>query len=402
MPIPYLLAAGLYLLMALLAAVDSSATSLNLLPWFNGLRWLRVHFITLGVLVQVVFGVLPGLVAASAGRPGPKIRWDIWLALNLGLLVLLIGIPLVNAPLILTGGTLILTAAVLLARQLDGLSPERPAGAANMGRPFYLAGLGYLFFGIVFGTGLWLGWGELLRAAVPREIHLHANLWGFSSLTFAGLLVDLYPGVTGRALAWPRSIRVVLWMLVLAGALLIVGPWLGQNMITMPGLLLHHAATAILLLNVVKPLLGDRQAWSAGMVHLVAAYLWILAPLLAVPVALLGRVQVPVANVEAIGPSLLVYGWVLQLAYALVPLLFRRVLLPDAPARLGGNWLSLLAVHVGGLLFVGSIVFEPYQASLQGIAFAFWAISMLPIAVDLWRTARAGFPRAAALARDLP
>ena len=39
----YFLMSALFVLMAILAAVDSSLASLNLLPWFNGLRWVRVH-----------------------------------------------------------------------------------------------------------------------------------------------------------------------------------------------------------------------------------------------------------------------------------------------------------------------------------------------------------------------
>ena len=45
-------------------------------------------------------------------RPAP--RWDVWLALNVGLLTLLVGIPLVNAAFILTGGGLVFAAVGLL------------------------------------------------------------------------------------------------------------------------------------------------------------------------------------------------------------------------------------------------------------------------------------------------
>ena len=36
----------LYLAMAFLAALDMSLIGLQMLPWFNGMVWLRVHFIT--------------------------------------------------------------------------------------------------------------------------------------------------------------------------------------------------------------------------------------------------------------------------------------------------------------------------------------------------------------------
>lgn len=56
---PYFLMMLLYLFVAVLAALDASLISLDLLPWFNGVRWLRIHFITLGMLTQVLFGALP-------------------------------------------------------------------------------------------------------------------------------------------------------------------------------------------------------------------------------------------------------------------------------------------------------------------------------------------------------
>lgn len=393
MPTPYLLMALLSVLLAMLAALDSSLALFSFVPWFTGLRWLRVHFITLGVFVEVVFGILPGLVAARAGRPRPKTRWDIWLALNAGLITLLVGVPLANVALMIAGGTLVFTAAALLWMQVRDLHPISPALNTQMGRPFYLAGLGYLLLGIIVGTGLWAGWGEALYMARPKEVHLHANLWGFTSLTLAGLIVDLYSGFAKRPLAWPRSVPAIFWMLVIAELGLVAAPWLDFNLLTAPSLILHHLATAWLVLNIVKPLLGDRERWTAGMWHLVAGYLWILAPLLAVPFVLLSGAKMPVARVEASGPSILVYGWLLQFAFAIVPYLFTRVLLPGQPAKLGGNWLSLLMVHLGGLFFVPGIFIEQYQAVLQGIGYAFWALSLLTIVIQLWHIARVGWAR---------
>ena len=62
---PFLLMAVFYLIVAIVAAVDAALTSFTLLPWFVGLPWLRVHFITLGVFTEAAFGVLPAFVAGS-------------------------------------------------------------------------------------------------------------------------------------------------------------------------------------------------------------------------------------------------------------------------------------------------------------------------------------------------
>ena len=389
---PYFLMTVLYISMAVLAALDASLTSFQILPWFNGLRWLRVHLITLGTLTEVIFGLLPGLVAIQLGQPRPTIRWDIWLTLNMGILTLLVGIPLPNNALILVGGVLVFMATALLLSQLNQLRPEKtaPTGEAEpkIGRRFYLAGLGYLLLGIIVGTGLWLGWSPILQIAVPVEVHIHANNWGFMSLLFAGLLVDLYPSFAKRPLAWPASITPIFWLMTLGAFGLVLGPWFQSNWFSVPGLLMHLSATIWLLLNVIKPWWADRRSWPAGMWHLVTAYAWILAPVLIAPLIILGVASFPGAGVEQSAPQALIYGWVLQFGYGLLPYLFARFLLPDRPAKLGGNWFSLITVHLGGIFLWASIFITAYQGPLHGVAYIWWALSALPIVMELWRIVR--------------
>src|SRR5690606_19019145 len=103
-----------------------------------------------------------------------------------------------------------------------------------------------------------------LQIKVPIEVHIHANNWGFMALLFAGLLVDLYPSFAGRSLAWPRSITPIFWAMTLGALLLVLGPWFQSNLFSVPGLILHLSATIWLLLNVIKPLLGEYQLWTPG------------------------------------------------------------------------------------------------------------------------------------------
>lgn len=391
MPYPYLLMTLLFVSLAVLAALDASLASFTLLPWFNGLRWLRVHLITLGTLTEIFFGLMPILTAARAKRPRPAMRWDIWLALNAGILTLLVAIPLVNEALILLGGTLVFIATLLLMSQLGQLRGARQEPKSASGRIFYLTGLAYLLLGIIVGTGLWLGWGQALRIATPIEVHIHANNWGFMSLVFAGLLIDLYPGFAGRPLAWPRSIKPIYWMLTLAALLLVLGPWVKSQWFTVPGILLFLGGTGWLLANVIAPLRGVRRAWTPGLWHLILAYVWIVAPVLVAPLIILGVAGFPGVGIEQNAPQALIYGWVLQFGYALLPYLFTRMLLPDKPARLGGTWFTVVTVNLGAVFLWASIFFLDQAALLHGIAYALWALSLIPIVADLWRIARTGW-----------
>lgn len=395
--IPYILMAALFLFLAILAAVESSFSSLGFLPWFNGMVWLRVHLITLGAMTQMLFGALPLLTAVRHRLPRPAIRWDIWLTLNAGILALLVGIPLVNRVPIIMGGTLVFIATVLLIGQLGQMRstavPLGEAGGGN-GRKFYLAGLGYFLIGILVGTGLWSGWvGPLGIVGKAVEVHIHANSWGLLSLVFAGLLVDLYPVWAKRPFANPKAITPIFWMMTLGAFGLVFGPWFANTYLLVPGLLLHLAATVWLLVNIIKPLWGDRPAWSPGLAHLIIAYFWILAPIMMAPFVLFEIPGVPGAAIEASAPQALIYGWALQFGFAVLPYFFARTLLPDTPATLGGTWFSFVLVNVGSLFLWASIFVTAAQPTLHGIAYLLWVVAMLPIVNQLWHIIRTGLAR---------
>jgi hypothetical protein len=388
---PYFLMMLLYLFTAILAAFGASLVSLEWLPWFNGVRWLRVHFITLGMLTQVLFGALPVLVASRRKLPRPPIRWDIFLTLNVGLIVLLGGIPSMNQPLIFTGGTLIFIAASLLVVQLWGM---RGADAPPLGQSvkFYVTGLLYLLLGILVGTGLWLGWSGPLQIQIPLEVHIHANNWGFLSLVFAGLLVDLAPLLGGKPLASTRTISLIFWGMTLGALGLVLGPWLGGALwATVPGLVLHIAATVSLLVLLVRSLRHAGELRHAGGWHLVTAYVWILLPVLVAPLILLNVPGFIGGDIEATAPQALIYGWVLQFGYALIPFLLQRYLLGASKARLGGTWFSLLAINAGSALIWASIFVIPLRSSLHSAAYVFYVLSMLPIAWQVGRSLHGWF-----------
>ena len=391
--IPYMIMTFFYFLIAIVFALEASFISWQIFPWFNGMVWLRVHFITLGVLSQVIFGVMPLLSAKFYGVPQPKMRWDIWAALNAGIVLLLIGIPMVSRVPIIAGGTLAFLATTLLLLQLAGIrgQSEKVVTISN-GRNFYIAGLFFFLIGILVGTGLFTGWsGPLGIAGDMGEVHIHANNWGFMSLVFAGFFVDLYPIWAKRPLANQKAITPVFWMMSAGALFLVLSPWLASQTLAVPGAVLHTAATIWLLVIAIKPLRGDKPAWTAGMAHMLASYFWLFAPLSMAPFVIFGIEGVmPAKALEATTPQALIYGWVLQVGFAVVPYFFQRYFFDEENAALGGTWLSFGLVNMGSVLLWASILILPWRGPLHGLAYLLWALSFLPVAIDLWRKMKKG------------
>lgn len=368
MPHPYFLMSLLYLSLVALGALASILTGLEIIPLFGSLKWLRVHLVTIGALVEITFGLAPALAASIRGLPRPKMRWDIWLSLNAGLVLLLIGIPTITRILIITGGTLMGATTILLVKQLVGMRPgQAPGKNSSMdGRKFYITALGYLVVGGLVGTGLWLGWSQVLQIASPIEVHVHTNLWGFAAFVLAGLLVDLYPSFANRPLAWPRTIPWIYWTMTLGAFGLISGPWLNISLFTVAGLILHTLGSILLLVIAIKPLLGDRRVWTPGMLHLLTSYVWFFIPVVVAPMIVARATDFPVQEVSGSGGPILIFGWLLQFGYAMAPYLFTRFFESDKPARLGGSWLSLATVHIGSILFWVSLFFPNVEVVSPG------------------------------------
>lgn len=388
MPIPYLLTVLLYIFVALFAAADASLVSMNIFSAFPALRWVRVHFITLGIISQAIFGLLPVLVASLSKKERPAMRWDIWLTLNAGLIALVAGFAGMNHPIIFTGGTLIFIAALLLLLQLWRIR----GGDAPASLKFYITGIFYLLVGIIIGTGLFLNWSEALYIKVPLEAHIHANSWGFMSLVFAGLLVDFIPMITGKPLGGKSAINYIFWGMALGAFGLVLGPWLGGSLPpTVTGLVLHLSSTIWLVVLMIRALRESGKLNLAGGWHLVLSYLWILLPVMIAPLILLHVIEG--GPVESTAPQALIYGWVLQFGIALIPYIARRFFLKDANPVLGGSWLSLVSATVGSILVWVSIFIIPARGLIYGVGFAFYALALIPPLKELFDIVQLGLKK---------
>jgi len=388
MPIPYLLTTLLYTFVALFAAADASLVSMSVFNSFPALRWVRVHFITLGIISQVIFGLLPLLTASLSKKERPPMRWDIWITLNAGLVMLVAGFAGVNHPMIFTGGTLIFIAASLLMLQLWGIRGDAPASLK-----FYITGIFYLLVGIIIGTGLFLNWSDALYIKVPLEAHIHANSWGFMSLVFAGLLVDFVPMITGRPLGSKNSVDYIYWGMTLGALGLVLGPWLGGSLPpTVSGLVLHLSATIWMVVLMIRAFSESGKLNSPDAWHLVSSYAWIIAPIGMAPFIMLGILEG--GPIESIAPQALIYGWVLQFGIALIPYIARRFFLKEENSQLGGCWGSLASANIGSILVWASIFIAPARGILYGIGFAFYAVALIHPLKELFEITRDGLRKA--------
>jgi hypothetical protein len=394
MAAPYFLMVFLYLALAGMAVLDTALVNFHLLPKLPNLRWLITHLVVLGALTEFVFGALPMLAAARARRPKPAFRWETWLLLNTGIVVLLVGVTQMNFLFITTGGTLVFLAVVRLARQLVQLRPVHappetagPGGSLagrlinNNSLKFYLAGLAYLLTGILVGAGLWQGWSTPLRIAIPKEVHVHANLWGFTALVFAGLLIDLSPRFTGGKFARPQWVLGIFWLMSLGALGLVLGPWLDIDLLQVFGLTLHTAGSLLLVGGAFRSVRMEWRSWSPGLWHLLAAYVWFFLPVVVAPLVV---VQMGVGTeVAGSGGPILIFGWILQFSYAVIPLLLREMTHSGSTLRPGGSWLSLATANAGSLIYWASLFIPVNQEPLRGVAFLLWTVSLLPILSEI-------------------
>lgn len=388
MPIPYLLTTLLYAFIALLAAADASLVSFNLVNTFPALRWVRVHFITLGILSQVIFGLLPVLVASLSKKERPSMRWDIWLTLNVGFVSLVAGFSGVNHPMIFTGGMLIFISALLLLFQLWSIR----GGGTPASSKFYITGVLYLLLGIIIGTGLFLNWSDVLHIKIPLEVHIHANSWGFMSLVFAGLLIDFVPMITGHSLGTSKSISFIYWGMTIGAFGLVLGPWLGGSLPpTAVGLVAHVSATLTLIVLMIRAFKESGRLNKAGVWHLVSSYIWIIAPISMAPFIMFGVFEN--GPIEGTAPQALIYGWILQFGIALIPYIFRRFFLKEQNPQLGGSWMSLAAATTGSLLVWASIFIVPARGVLFGVGFILYALALIPLLTSLLEIARDGLEK---------
>ncbi|TMT86480.1 hypothetical protein E2L06_07650 [Haloterrigena sp. H1] len=397
---PFLVMAGLYLTVGLVAVVGTLAVESGLLESLPRLRWVLIHLVTIGGLTQAVFGVLPSLVTGadeSARRPNAGRRWVEWLSLNAGYPLLLLGMATGSTTVAVTGATIVLGALGLLLSTVFQAS----ARATDHGiRRYYRLAPWFLVVGILAAFGMLLGVHGPGGYFGSLEAHVHANVWGFLALIVAGALFTLLPALLGTELRYPRLVSVTFWGLTIGVVGLIAGPWLAHNEVTVVGLGTYVVGTVALLANVVGTYRSSDRSQPRRIALVLGAYLWLVFPVPWAPLVLLFPDTVPAGAIEIAAINGLVFGWMLQLAMAFLPVVAAAFARPVSDGSFAEtvaavaaecpqpSWIQVGSVNLGMLaLWLTPIPFlGGLEANTTLAGFTLIAVAWAMFVVSLWRS----------------
>ncbi|WP_129113574.1 hypothetical protein [Halegenticoccus tardaugens] len=390
---PFFLMAGLYLSVGLLVVVGKLGVEVGAVDALPRLRWLTIHFVTIGGLTQALFGALPALgsVPSTAGSASTRNRWVQWLSLNAGYPLILIGMATGDTTTTVVGATLVL---IGLAGLL--VTVYRSTTSSNSRTRFFRTAPWFLVIGILAAFGM------LLNIHGPGgyfgliEAHVHANVWGFLALVAAGALLTTTPRLFEADLQYPRLRDVAYWGIIVGAAGLVAGPWLARHELTMAGLVVYVIGTAALLANVIGTYRTGTRAQPRRLALILGAYLWLAFPVPWAPLVLLFPETVPAGAIEIAAINGLVFGWMLQLAMAFLPTVvvtlssetgeFSSRL--DAASEIVGqpSWLQITSVNLG-MLALWATAMPPLTGladSLTLVGYLLIAVGWAYLVVDIW------------------
>lgn len=355
---PFYLMAGVYLTLDALALTALALVTAGVLAPIPDLVWTRIHLLTIGVVTQIILGSVPGIVAAKLGTqaPGRVMNGVLWLLVNASFALLLYSMPqsLDQLAAVAAGGIFLAITLLLVSLHRRGACP--PVGS-RAGLRFFVTGPMFFLIGIFMAVSMLLVWPAPGGYFGQIEAHVHANVWGFLALIVAGFLLERIPAAVGRPLRWPSLVSTTSWLMIVGALGLVAGPWLGVLPLTLVGIVIYITGTALLLANLAATVIAGR-GWTANIVHLLIAYVWMIVPAVIAPIILATTGKLPTGKVEAAAVSGLIAGWVLQVVLGALPLRLRE--LRRLATGWDGCWLSVAALNIGVLLvwisaFVSSV-----------------------------------------------
>lgn len=384
------LMAGVYLAIDVLALAAMALVTAGVIAPIPGLIWLRIHLLTIGVVVQVILGTISGYVAARLGAqpPGRALNVSLWLLINLGFALLLYSMPLGLSQIAAVGATVIFVAVVLQLVSLHWRGACPPFGS-RASLLLFIAGSIFFLIGIFMAVSMLLHWPAPGGFFGEIEGHVHANVWGFLAMVVAGFLLEMIPAALGRPLRWPHLVPVTSWLLIVGALGLVAGPWLAIMALTMGGIAIYIIGTALLVTNLAATALAAHR-WTANIAHLLLAYIWMIVPAAVAPIILEITGRLPSGAVEAAAVSGLIAGWVLQIVLGALPMRLRTM--RQRASGWDGCWLSVALLNLGALsIWIAAFVSSgDLHGSLTTAGYSLVAVAAVPPLVAILRLLFAG------------
>jgi len=246
--------------------------------------WLALHLVLLGAATNAIV-VWSEHFATALLRTAPVGEWAATartLALNLGIVAVLAGVPTGRPDLAAAGaglaGVVVLAHALTLAARIARALPARLAGTVW----YYVAAAAALLAGM--GLGLWLAGGVAGSAdayLALRLAHVHLNVLGWVGLAVVGSQFTLWPTVlrTHMVPGLEAAMRRALPPLAAGLAVAATGLATQQRVVALAGLAAYAAGLAVALVPFVRttrrrpPRTASAWMLGAGMAWLVVAVL---------------------------------------------------------------------------------------------------------------------------------
>lgn len=316
---PFHIAGVLFLAVGLLFAVYIGLAQFDIVPDVSWMRWSHLHYVTIGGITQLIFGMLPQLTARKLDRPSPSKRytWFNFITLNGAFLVLWYGRGWNNTLAFDVGLYVIFLLVVLLWLTLFKMVMKSDGDKAwNPTVGMYLVSVFVFLWGIAYAYGLYAHTWEVPGGWLGlREGHVHANGWGFLGLTVIATLHEVFPKFAEADLHSERLQDYSFWFLSVGIFPLITGPWLGMGRtITMTGIILFGTGYALFLYNLAKTYFAGSRSNLALSVLLSQA--WLLAPAGFAPFVIFGIEWVDPALIERGALHWFFMGWALPVVFS--------------------------------------------------------------------------------------
>lgn len=347
---------------------------------FHEHRWLVVHLFLLGSVTNCIVTWTEHFAVTLLRVPQPSRRRSAGrlIALNVAIVVSLVGVCIDNGAVIIVGATSLGIVIAVHAYNLFSLSKRALQNRFAETINFYLAGAACLIVGIVLGSlSAFKKDGTAIRDALHAG-HIHANLLGWIVVTVIGTFFTFWPTIlrTKMVVGVMKSARRALPFLFFGSCTSAIALAFDRRPIAILGMVLYALGIAIASTPFIR-------TWKQKAPYDVASYAIALAAswlVLGVAADTAAMVFLPhlsdyLAWLDRFVPTFLI-GFVGQLLLGALTFLV-PVILGGGPAAVRGHiarlsvaWqIRLLLINVGALL-------AGFGGGLRDLGYALLAVSL--------------------------